>query len=986
MPLSQVWGSLVIFLLCPLLGGLPLIAWLVRWLTGQDLQRLGTGNHSVSAAFYHGGRWVGLLAVISEAAKGIAAVVLARYFFPQQPAWELVALLALVMGRYWMGRGAGTTNAFWGVIAHDPAGAALMAFIGGLSFTVFRDRHSGRLAALVLLAAILSLRNPHDPPTMLAATALALTLGWIYQKIPDDLDLPATRANPQSQAMFRFFQGDNALRTLNDRLEASKVGAKAATLAQLKRWGYPVPEGWVLPAGDDPRPLILSLQPSPLQPLIVRSSAVGEDGLTASAAGQYESVGNITNAADLEAAILRCQTSYIQPRASAYRRDRHLAEASLAVLVQYQIQGTLSGVAFSRDPLARSSEAVLVEALPGSPERVVSGQFAPQRYRVYFNQAAGDRAASQTDDRDAATPSAIIEGEGDLPTGPIQAAAQLARELEARFYGIPQDIEWTFDGEQLWLLQARPITNLQPIWTRKIAAEVLPGAIQPLTWSINRPLTCGVWGDLFTLVLQERAQDLDFNDTAALHYSHAYFNASLLNQIFRRMGLPPESLEFLTRGAAFSKPAWTATLRNTPGLLRLLQREWQLGRDFRRDWRTLFERSLRQIEAQNLTESSPEELFWRVESILSVLRRATYYNILAPLSFALRQALLGIAPEELDNSSLPEVRSLRELANLASKARHVLPIEQLGVDSCPSLFACLAELPDGEGVLAQFEQWLRRYDYLSEAATDIAAPRWRDNPRPARELFTCYLLQPPPEPEPPPPTPRWSARQLQKRLDLKGRVAELYSRLLAHLHWTLLALGDRWQQEGWLPSAADIFYLEFEEVRQLVEADSDGLRQQLPALLEQRRSQFERDRQLTSVPPVLYGQPDSSAYVPPPPFPTSQQLQGLAASPGMATGRIRVLKSFRNLETLPAIDAETILVVPYTDSGWAPLLARAGGLIAEVGGQLSHGAIVAREYRIPAVMEIANATQRLRDGQWVRLDGGAGLVDILAAPAEPSGP
>jgi pyruvate,water dikinase len=131
------------------------------------------------------------------------------------------------------------------------------------------------------------------------------------------------------------------------------------------------------------------------------------------------------------------------------------------------------------------------------------------------------------------------------------------------------DIEWSYDGQQLWLLQARPITTLQPIWTRKIAAEVIPGLIRPLTWSINRPLTCGVWGEIFTIVLGNRARGLDFNETATLHYSRAYFNATLLGQIFQRMGLPPESLEFLTRGAKFSKPPTSSTLRNLPGVTAL---------------------------------------------------------------------------------------------------------------------------------------------------------------------------------------------------------------------------------------------------------------------------------------------------------------------------------------------------------------------------------------------------------------------------------
>ncbi|HCF28878.1 MAG TPA: pyruvate phosphate dikinase PEP/pyruvate-binding protein, partial [Cyanobacteria bacterium UBA11049] len=103
-------------------------------------------------------------------------------------------------------------------------------------------------------------------------------------------------------------------------------------------------------------------------------------------------------------------------------------------------------------------------------------------------------------------------------------------------------------------------------------------------------------------------------------------------------------------------------------------------------------------------------------------------------------------------------------------------------------------------------------------------------------------------------------------------------------------------------------------------------------------------------------------------------MQGIGASPGQIEGWVKVLRSW---QSLPEIDRETILVVPYTDSGWAPLLARAGGLIAEVGGRLSHGAIVAREYGIPAVMDVDNATQVLQDGQRVRIDGKSGIVEII---------
>ncbi|WP_013325332.1 glycerol-3-phosphate acyltransferase [Gloeothece verrucosa] len=968
MTLLQVWGCLLIFVLCPLLGGLPLINWITYALTGRQLSKLGTGNVSVSAAFYHGGTLVGILAVVSEALKGILAVLLARQFFPSGSLWELVALMALVMGRYWMGKGAGTTNVVWGIVVHDPVTAALTLLIGGTSFTIFRDRASGRLVILFLFALILALRHSTQTEYIIAAFLLAGLIGWIYHKIPDDLDLPDSDVNPQSQQMFDFFRGDKAIITLNSKLEAAKVGEKAATLSYLKRLGYAVPDGWVLPPGDDFQPLIEALNPSVANPLVVRSSAIGEDSETASAAGQYTSILNVTQREALQEAIIACQTSYNHPLAVQYRQDRQQIDNAMAVLIQKQISGVFSGVAFSRDPLDQLNTCVVIEALPGQATQVVSGRVTPQQY--YVDVPAQNEGHTEV---------TIQQGqEGDIPPSIIKAVAILARELEDLYHGIPQDLEWSYDGQQIWLLQARPITTLQPIWTRKIAAEVIPGVIRPLTWSINCPLTCGVWGDIFSLVLGKRAKNLDFSETATLHYQRAYFNATLLGKIFRRMGLPPESLEFLTRGAQFSKPPLTSTLRNTPGLLRLLQRERNLIAAFNRDNQRYFTPTLEQLKSQSLTEFSAPELLGQIEMILDALKGATYYSILAPLSLALRQAILKVSPEELDNSQTPEVASVSSLKALAHDARKLLPRQGLNIERGASLFAHLAEIPDGENILQRFGQWLNRYGYLSEVATDIAVPRWQENPQPMRELFSQFFLEDdgttPTTPQNLLSHPSWKTKSLQERLNLKAQVTEIYSQLLAHLRWRFLAIEKIWLAAEILSQPGDIFFLEFAEIRAVISETDPQLREKMPQLIESRKSQWQQNQKLAQIPFVIYGNPPNSELLASSSITPKQQLRGIGASAGQAEGRVKILTNFQNLTD---INQETILVVPYTDSGWSPVLARAGGLIAEVGGRLSHGAIIAREYGIPAVMDVHNATHLLRDGQRVRIDGAMGIVEIV---------
>jgi pyruvate,water dikinase len=992
MTLTQVWGALLIFVLCPLLGGLPLISWITYLFTKRQLSQIGTGNVSVSAAFYHGGRWVGILAVLSEALKGIAAVLLAGYFFPTEPVWEIIALIMLVMGRYWMGKGAGTTNVVWGFVVHDWRVALLVFLIGGISFTIIRDRTTGRYGVLVLFPLILALLHPHDSARIISAIALSLIIGWIYQKIPDDLDLPTEQAKSESKSVFRFFRGDKAIIPLERELDPQQVGSKAATLSQLKRWGYAVPQGWILPPGDDMQPLVKYLPVSESNPLVVRSSAIGEDAELSSSAGQYQTVLQVTSRPALQEAITQVLASYHHPAARGYRRNRDLPDTAMAVLIQKQIQGVFSGVAFSRDPMQQQQDTVVIEGLPGDASQIVSGQVTPEQYRVYFPESqpvgAGltDNVPEQTDNStkpapldqqqtgDDCSPSVEIEGDGDLPPALIKGVATLARELEDRYHGIPQDIEWTYDGQQLWLLQTRPITNLQPIWTRKIAAEVIPGLIRPLTWSINRPLTCGVWGEIFTIVLKKRSQGLEFNQTATLHYSRAYFNATLLGDIFRRMGLPPESLEFLTRGAKFSKPPLKSTLRNLPGLLRLLGREWNLDQDFEQDYHHHFAPALRQLQEQSVLELSDAEILERVNQILSELQRATYYSILAPLSLSLRQALLKVKDEELDSSQTPEIASLRSLAQLADDTRHLLSPKQINCDNPASVFTTLSEIPDAQSVLEQFDQFLTQYGYLSDVATDIAVPRWKEDPRPIRQLFAQFLCDPPPATKPP-KRQRWKAEVVQARLNLKGRVTEVYSQFLADLRWSFVALEKRWLESGLLAEAGDIFFLEFAEIQRLIAETDQVLREELPRLIHYRRSQLDEHRQLRSVPPLFYGNPPAvSLLMQTQSEPAQQRLVGIGASAGQVEGWVRVLS---NLQSVPDIDRQTILVVPYTDSGWAPLLARAGGLIAEVGGRLSHGAIVAREYGIPAVMDIHNATQMFRNGQRVRIDGQSGIVEVL---------
>lgn len=1032
---SHPLAPLVLLILCPVLGALPLVDLLTQGLTGKRLKEQGTGNLSVSAAFYHGGRWVGLGAVATEALKGMGAVVLARQL-GLGSAWELWGLAAVVAGRYGRGQGAGATNVAWGYGLHDPWAGLGVAIVGGGVFGVLRSWGLGRYGRWIPLGLIPlaeGLRSPQDPFNLLAAMGLCGLMAGIYRGMPDDLQLKPEGSHPQSRGMLRFLRGESrdprglvtrglvtrGLVSLDQPLDPAWAGTKAATLSQLRRWGYPVPPGWVLPGGVPERVALAQVQPTPEQPWVVRSSAGGEDGSQRSGAGQYLSLLGITNPEDLLAAIAQVRQSQGQESAQRYHRDlshgrdRPLSpDGPMAVILQPQIPGVCSGVAFSRDPL-QPGTTVLVEGAAGGAEGVVSGRVTPWQRAI---DPEGNPEGNPT-------------GLDQNPDTVARSVATLARELERRYHGIPQDMEWSQDPQgQLWILQTRPITTLTPLWTRKIAAEVIPGAIRPLTWSINQPLTCGVWGQLFALGLGDRrSAGLDFQATATLHRSHAYFNATLLGEIFQRLGLPPESLEFLTLGAKFTRPPWHRTGGNLPGLGRLAQRLWRLPWDFHQDDRRLFQPALAFLAQHPPGGSAPRDVLIRLDRILDLLPQATYYQILAPLGFALGQAVLKIPLEALDSSALPEVSSLRSLTALAHSARALLeqqglihqgelkgdlipgdPLvywdnamdaaelpQVLGGSELPAppefpapeqlpapdrnpqttaVIQALASFPEGLALWQQVQTCIQRYGYLSDVGTDIAIPNWQDDPTPAEQLFGQLVLYPPGQPGdrfslPASPQAAWGRSWLQNRLDLKGQVATVYLQLLGHVRGHFLVLGEDWTRQGYLNQPEDLFFLTWPEIRQGITEGS-----QLPTFrqtIRDRQHQWHQDQQ-QPVPSLVYG--FCPGVDPLPAAPQGQRLQGIGASRGQVEGTIQVIRTLRDCAALPP---GTIAVVPYTDAGWAPLLAQATGLIAETGGRLSHGAIVAREYGIPAVMAIPAATQIFPNGQRVRLDGQQGWVELL---------
>lgn len=969
----MIFIFIVFFLASLALGAIPLTDLSVKLLTGVDLKAVGTGNVSVSAAFTHGGRLAGIVAVCGEIGRGIAPVIIAQILLPDYPPGQLFGLIALVLGRYCFAQGGGITNVTWGLFVYSPWVTLSIAITGVTLWQLavrlcpqYPDqarRWGGSLGCLTGAGWIWFWHQWPQPLPLsglevLAGGILSILIVAINLRQADDLALVRTQS----------------LVSLKQRLQGQIHGNKATRLAELQQAGFPVPVGWVIPATlSSPTPDQTSVTPTlnisrlirsltPHFPLIVRSSAIGEDSDSNSAAGQYLTIGPVNKPLELQDAIDRCIQSYWQPPAIAYRQHRNLTHTGIAILIQPYLTGEVSGVLFTRHPLDGGSQ-MIIEALPGNAETVVTGQVTPLHLEIDISPDHGS-LEQQLNPGESSRPSWLTL---DL----ITQLVEQGKALEAFFHGIPQDIEWTWDGKTLWILQSRPITNLRPIWTRTIAAEVIPGAIHPLTWSINRPLTCGVWGNIFTLVLGEKAQSLDFTETATLLGSHAYFNATLLGEIFRMMGLPEQGLEFLIRGQKMGKPPIKNILPSLPGLWRLIQKEFSLVQDFERDETDIFRPALQQlaqVEYQHFAPEpnpdliSPQTLLRQIENILEWLKPITYYNILGPIGLAIRRSIFQVPESWLPTETYPEIRSIQDLQTLATK---LTPSH-----SDPEISQSFADDPT---LQQEFNSWLSEYGYLSEVGTDISVLTWREEPEKFQtllwtlhqknDLSTQKTLKSSPQTS----WERWRFSQCQKQSLIKGKIAEIYSRFLAHLRWHFLELETYGLNAQILDQPGDIFYLHLSEIQAWI---NQGETTELKPNIHRRREALARDRQ-RSVPMIVYGNLLPEITTEPQVMANTAILQGIPASAGTVEGVIKICHSTATIISEP----DAILVVPYTDAGWIPLLLQAKAIIAEVGGQLSHGAIIAREYGIPAIMNLTHATTLLQEGERVRVNGYRGTVE-----------
>ena len=785
-------------------------------------------------------------------------------------------------------------------------------------------------------------------------------------------------------------------------------------------------------------------------PVAVRSSATAEDLPGMSFAGQHDTILNVVDADALLRAVVDCWSSLWTARAIGYRARMGVpSEAvSLAVAVQTLVSAEVSGVLFTANPLDGRRTELVIDAAFGLGEALVSGQLEPDHYAVardgrILEKQLGSKALSVRPLAAGGTRTAE-EHAADRQALPDAVIEQLAR-VGARvdeLYGEPQDIEWAWDGDALWLLQARPITALFPP-PEDLPAEPLHvlvsfGAVQgmldpitPLGRDALRGLAVGAarrFGFEFTratqpvLVTAGERLFIDLSRPLRHRLGRRAFRMvlPLVEPGTARAMEPLWDDPRLTTAAEASHAAFPRHV--APVALRILARvaftllwpDWSRARVQARIEALVAETRARADSTAGLRE--------RVELLEGVLYRAFPFFILqlgprlatglgslyalgrlaarlpgAPDVLLLTRGLPHNTTTEMD---LELWRTAQVIRNDASAAGH---FKSAGAEELASAWLA-GELPGtAQTAIAGF---LERYGMRGVGEIDLGRPRWREDPTPIMQVLQSYLSIDDPKLAPDAvfarsareaeatverlaarfrasrgglPTShlaRWTARRVRALAGLRESPKFLGMRLLGIARACLLESGRELAAAGVLLEADDLFYLDIEELLAL----ADGEARDWQGLVAERRERLRREQRRRQIPRLLLS--DGQAFYEgiEPARTGAGDLVGSPVSPGRVEGVVRVVRDPRSARLQPG----EILVCPATDPGWTPLFLVAGGLVMEVGGLMTHGAVVAREYGIPAVVGVHEATERLRSGQRIRLDGGSGRIELLGEAPDQS--
>ncbi|MEU2702997.1 PEP/pyruvate-binding domain-containing protein [Micromonospora aurantiaca (nom. illeg.)] len=737
--------------------------------------------------------------------------------------------------------------------------------------------------------------------------------------------------------------------TVVDLAEASAVdraliGGKAAVLADLTAARFSVPPGIVVTTGvlDDPqldRRLAASVEGLGGERFAVRSSGAAEDLPDASYAGLYETYLNVP-ADGLGAAVRRCFAAAASERVTAYHQRRGGATAAMAVLVQVMVDPIVAGVAFTAHPVTGDRDQTLVAAVAGLGDPLVSGVTTGEEWTVTASRTAMTRSGP---------------GGGRVLTDvQADAVAELSRRIADRYDGRPQDVEWAIDrAGRLWLLQARPMTAVpEPVswtapgpglWMRNFRlGEWLPEAVTPLFASWLLPVLedgylDGMYGSVGVRVPFRYAlvNGWYYNATpipspkllAGVLWQGRWRAAKILFNALIRVSHDPDAAD----RAVLSELEWAWREQQLPGYRRLVAAaEAEVDTASPRRLAELVDALGREAGIYLWYLAIVGGSAWKMEACLTRFVRRHLIDVL-PDDEGGAQVLLRGLPGAQPVAGAHAVQSVDWYHPVAGELATGRPpragdrYRSLAEQRMVAEQRCRATLADRPRLLADFDRLLKvnqRYAVIREEQ--------------AREFTLAW------------PVLRACTARLGRHLVNLGAI----------------------EQPG------DIYFCTRDEVNSGIEGDPG----QLSARVAERRALWQRQRRLTA--PLTLGRParligDVIEHAVQQARGTTETAEGALvghpASAGRATGEVAIV---HGPEDFDGFADGQVLVAKATAPAWTPLFSRAAAVVTDGGTLAAHASLVAREYGIPAVVGTGDATQRLRPGQLVTVDGTAGTITL----------
>lgn len=720
----------------------------------------------------------------------------------------------------------------------------------------------------------------------------------------------------------------------------------------------------------------------------VRSSSNKEDLAELSFAGLYESYLNAQGTGAVTEAVKKCWASLWSERAIAYREKNGLNhdQTTMSVLIQKMVDARYSGVLFTRNPHHPAKSEMIVEYTRGLSEQLMAGRVEPPYACRIENMLTVSYTSAERENR--------------LVDAALRELARMALNIESIF-GLPCDIEWAYEGEKFYVLQARPITQaasprrvaLDKLWTRANIGEVLPSVVTPLTWSIFGAVIFGktISSDKY---LGESAGVRLIDGRAYLRVDH------FLNSFCYLPFVTPETLQ---RVLGLQVTDHAGSYRRPKGFrVRLAQGLFLLTLTGLIPY--LATRAKRLPPLNRTTAGRLDELLQWNARCFKVHMLCTAYAIatFALIDVCLTRWLSG----ERARNTLPLILIGREDLQTAAQGRSLAELA-LYVQNHPAMREPfekatdwtevrqrLATVEGGSYFLSMMEDFLEANGARTAEEFELASPRWRENPAFLLSVIGKFIEAQPWDAS----RAGYESRQREQREEVMRTVRHLsafkgfiFRRLLcsykdfstlrenmkyrlmegyAEIREIFIQAGKTLTRKGLLAAKEDVFFLTPGEIDACLrdKSDLDGVGK----IIADRKRHYDRLRMVQAEDFVLDSgknpEEHSGSSM------DARTLSGVGCSPGLAEGRAKVLHDISESNMLKVGE---VLVTPHTDPGWTPLFLTCKAIVTEIGGFLSHGATVAREYGIPAVVNVSGATRKIHTGDLVRVDGAKGTITII---------